>query len=61
MELLQDFSREYFQKKNPPVQSTTDEGRVVITLSDGRKIQLGGDAAEDFIPGATLPANSIKI
>ena len=61
MKLLQNFYEEYFQQKNPPIQSTTDEGRVVITLSDNQKIQLGGDATEDFIPGAVLPSNAIKI
>ena len=61
MKLLQDFSREYFQHKNPPIQSTVDGGRVVITLTDNQKIQLGGDATEDFVPGATVPSKTIKI
>jgi len=61
MKLLQNFSKEYFQRKNPPIQSTTDEGRVVITLSDNQKIQLGGEATEEFVPGSVLPSTAIKI
>ena len=58
--LLQDFSEKYFQE-NPPVQSTTSDGRVVITLNDNQKVQVGGDVTEEFAPGTVLPSTAIKI
>jgi len=58
--LLRDFSEKYFQE-NPPVHSTTSDGRVVITLSDNQKVQVGGDATEEFEPGTVLPSTAIKI
>ena len=58
--LLRDFSEKYFQE-NSPVQSTTSDGRVVITLSDNQKLQIGGDATEEFAPGTVLPSTAIKI
>jgi len=58
--LLRDFSENYFQE-NPPINSTTSDGRVVITLSDNQKLQVGGDATEEFAPGTVLPSTAIKI
>ena len=50
----------YF-KENPPTQSTTVEGRVVVTLSDNKKVQIGGEPAEEFEPGAIVSSTAIKI
>jgi len=58
--LLQSFSEEYF-KGNPPVQATASDNRAVITLGDNQKVQVGGEPAEDFAPGAIEPSTSIHI
>ena len=60
-ELLQDFSEKYFRDTNPPVQATVEEGRVVIALSDNKKVQVGSGSTEEFVPGAILPTTTIKV
>ena len=57
---LLSFSSEYFEK-NPPVHATADDGRVVVTLGDNQKVQIGGKPTKEFVPGEIEPSTSIKI
>lgn len=60
MTSLLSFSSEYFEK-NPPVHAAADNGRVVMTLTDNQKVQVGGKPTEEFVPGAIEPSTSIQI
>ena len=60
VKLLSDFSNTYF-KENPPIQSTTVDGRAVITLGDNQKVQIGGEPTEEFEPGSIVSSTAIKI
>jgi hypothetical protein len=43
------------------VHATADDGRVVVTLGDNQKVQIGGKPTKEFVPGEIEPSTSIKI
>ncbi len=60
-ERLLSFFEDYLSKTNPPVQATAIDKRVVVTLQDSTRVQLGGETAEIPIPGSMEPTTSIQI
>ena len=60
-ERLLSFFEEYLSKTNPPVQATAIDKRVVVTLQDSTRVQLGGETEEIPMPGSMEPTTSIQI
>ena len=60
-ERLLSFFEEYLSKTNPPVQATAIDKRVVLTLRDSTRVQLGGETSEIPMPGSMEPTTSIQI
>ena len=58
---LLSFFEEYLSKTNPPVQATAIDKRVVVTLQDSTRVQLGGETEEIPMPGSMEPTTSIQI
>lgn len=58
---LLSFFEDYLHATNPPVQATAIDKRVVITLQDSTRVQLGGEESEAPLPGSMEPSTSIQI
>ena len=57
---LLDFFEDYF-KANPPVQATAINKKVVMTLQNSARVQVGGEIEDVPLPGSMEPSTSIQI
>lgn len=60
-ERLLSFFEDYLSKTNPPVQATAIDKRVVVTLQDSTRVQLGGETSEMPMPGSMELTTSVQI